>query len=95
MIGTVIKDEYAILKMLAKKWEYEAAFYEEISERKKAAGEDSGAVWFEARAAELNLRLMELYRMQDIADQGDIQAIYTDDIKALVDEIVKREEGRL
>lgn len=95
MTGTVIKDEYAILKQLAEKWEIEAATWESISERKKAEGDESRAAWFEARAAELNFRLMEIYRMKEITERGEIKAIYNDDIEALVDEIVERLGGEL
>ena len=95
MIGTVIKAEYPILKQLAEKWEMEAAIYEEISERKKAAGDEHGAIWFESRAAELNFRLMELYGMKEIKERGEIKAFDTDDIEALVDKIVERLGGEL
>lgn len=66
MTGPVIKDEYHILKQLVEKWEMEASIYEEISERKKAANDENGAIWFEAKAAELNSKIMELIRMEGI-----------------------------
>ena len=95
MTGPVIKDEYPILKQLVEKWEMEASIYEEISERKKAEGDEISASWFDARAAELNSRIIELIRMKEIVTQGEMKPIYTDEVEKLVDEIIAKVGNKL